>query len=322
MEQTGTSLKLAWTRVYRQKMQGAPAISRLGRSLLLLVCASTVALAQTGQQPGIRSITSAANAAAGLAPESLGTAIGTDLAAGTASSQSVPWPTTLGGITVQVTDSASTPVTRLAGLVFVSPSQINFQVPAGTVPGPATVTINNGQQAISAQVQIGSVAPGLFSVNAQGDAAATGIRVAKPTDQQSHRCSILCGPWRRLPSGAYRFGRRYPRLLVVLRYRAPRAFIARKRGGHDREHDDAGDHAGDIRGSAAANPGARPTEYPAPTDATWSWRCERDGLRRWSGIESCSHSGDVIRGGDIGLGSSHCPWILASATSFIPGEIS
>jgi uncharacterized protein (TIGR03437 family) len=206
MEQTGTSLKLAWTRVYRQKMQGAPAISRLGRSLLLLVCASTVALAQTGQQPGIRSITSAANAAAGLAPESLGTAIGTDLAAGTASSQSVPWPTTLGGITVQVTDSASTPVTRLAGLVFVSPSQINFQVPAGTVPGPATVTINNGQQAISAQVQIGSVAPGLFSVNAQGDAAATGIRVAKPTDRQSHRCSILCGPWRRLPSGAYRFG--------------------------------------------------------------------------------------------------------------------
>ena len=192
MEQTGTSLKLAWTRVYRQKMQGAPAISRLGRSLLLLVCASTVALAQTGQQPGIRSITSAANAAAGLAPESLGTAIGTDLAAETASSQSVPWPTTLGGITVQVTDSASTPVTRLAGLVFVSPSQINFQVPAGTAPGPATVTINNGQQTTSAQVQIGSVAPGLFSVGGQGDAAATGIRVAIPTQQQSPFAVVLC----------------------------------------------------------------------------------------------------------------------------------
>jgi uncharacterized protein (TIGR03437 family) len=192
MEQTGTILKLARTQVYRQQIQGAAVISRLGRSLLVLVCASTVALGQTGQQPGITSITSAANAAAGLAPESLGTAMGTDLAAGTASAQSVPWPTTLGGVTVQVTDAAPTPVTRLAGLLFVSPSQINFQVPAGTAPGTATVTINNGQQTISSQVEIRSVAPGLFSVNAQGDAAATGIRVAIPTQQQSPIAVVFC----------------------------------------------------------------------------------------------------------------------------------
>jgi hypothetical protein len=109
MEQTGATLKLARTPVYRQQIQGGAVITRLGRRLLLLVCASIVALAQTGQQPGITSITSAANAASGLAPESLGTAMGTDLAAGAASAQSVPWPTTLGGVTVQVTDSAPTP---------------------------------------------------------------------------------------------------------------------------------------------------------------------------------------------------------------------
>ena len=192
MEQTGTLLKLARTPVDRQQIQGVAVVSRLGRSLLLLVCASTVALAQTGQQPGITSITSAANAAAGLAAESLGTAMGTDLAAGTASAQTIPWPTTLDGVTVQVTDSAPTPATRLAGLLFVSPSQINFQVPAGTAPGPATVTINNGQQAISAQVQISSVAPGLFSVGGQGDAAAIGIRVAIPTQQQSPIAVVFC----------------------------------------------------------------------------------------------------------------------------------
>lgn len=164
----------------------------LGRSLLLLLCASAVALAQTSQQPGITSVTSAANAAAGLAPESLGTAMGTDLAGGTATAQGLPWPTTLGGVTVQVTDSAPTPVTRLAGLLFVSPSQISFQVPAGTATGPATVTIHNGQQTISAPVQIGSVAPGLFSVGDQGDAVATGIRVAIPTQLQSPVAVVLC----------------------------------------------------------------------------------------------------------------------------------
>ena len=82
-------------------------------------------------------------------------------------------------------------MTRPAGLLFVSPSQINFQVPAGTATGPARVTINNGQQTISAQVQIGSVTPGLFSVNAQGDAAATGIRTI-PTQQQSPIAVVFC----------------------------------------------------------------------------------------------------------------------------------
>ena len=47
----------------------------------------------------------------------------------------MPWPTVLGGVTVQVTDSGS--ATRIAGLLFVSPGQINFQIPWETTPGTA-----------------------------------------------------------------------------------------------------------------------------------------------------------------------------------------
>src|ERR1700674_505663 len=159
----------------------------LRRNTLLLVCSSIVGLAQTTQQV---TITSAASASVGLAPESLATATGMNLATGTATAQSVPWPTTLGGVTVQVTDSAS--MTRMAGLLFVSSMQINFEVPAGTAVGAATITINNGGPPISAQIQIHAVAPGLFSIDAQGIAAATAIRVVIPTQIQSPVSVFLC----------------------------------------------------------------------------------------------------------------------------------
>jgi uncharacterized protein (TIGR03437 family) len=119
-------------------------------------------------------ITSAASASAGISAEGLATATGSGLAGQTASAQSSPWPTTLGGVTVQVQDSGS--VARLAGLLFVSPGQINFQSPPGTALGPAAVTINNGGAPVTTIVQIQPVAPALFAVNEQGVAAATAVR--------------------------------------------------------------------------------------------------------------------------------------------------
>jgi len=151
----------------------------LRRYILLLVCSSIAGLAQINRQV---TVTSAAGASIGLAPESLATATGS-LAVGIATAQPAPWPTTLGGVTVQVTDSAS--VTRLAGLLFVSPAQINFEVPAGTALGMATVTVDNGGPTISAQVPIQPVAPGLLSINDLNIAAATAIQIAIPTLMQS-----------------------------------------------------------------------------------------------------------------------------------------
>jgi uncharacterized protein (TIGR03437 family) len=107
-----------------------------------------------------------------------------------AKAASTPWPTTLGGVTVQITDSAS--VSRPAGLLFVSPTQINFEVPAGTAPGTATVRIDNGVSQTPATVQIQPVAPGLFVINDLDIAAATAIRVVIPTQLQSPVTVFQC----------------------------------------------------------------------------------------------------------------------------------
>src|SRR5437773_473024 len=100
------------------------------RAWVLVSCFCSLAAAQNAV------VTSAASTAAGLAPESLATIFGANLAAATAQGTQ-PLPATLAGVTVEVADSLS--VTRTAGLLLVSPSQINFEVPAGTAPGPATV---------------------------------------------------------------------------------------------------------------------------------------------------------------------------------------
>jgi len=149
------------------------------RSLALSLLLPASLLAQSSSLK----ITSAASASAGITIEGLTTATGTGLATQTASATSMPWPTSLGGANVQVQDSDS--VTRPEGLFFVSPTQINFQIPAGTALGPATITVNNGGAPMSTIVTIQAVAPALFALNSQGVAAATAMRFVLPTGQGS-----------------------------------------------------------------------------------------------------------------------------------------
>jgi uncharacterized protein (TIGR03437 family) len=121
-----------------------------------------------------------------LASEAIAAAFGTGLAATTQIANTLPLPTTLAGTTLRVRDSQG--VERYAALFFVSPSQINYLVPAGTANGLATVTVNTSDgNLIIGTVNISTVAPGLYSANAdgQGVAAAVALRI-KANGEQSY----------------------------------------------------------------------------------------------------------------------------------------
>src|SRR5438067_7203186 len=74
-----------------------------------------------------------------IAPGSLITIFGTQLASRTAQADTIPLSTSLGGVTVTfVSDSK----TIKAPLLFVNSGQINAQVPWDIVPSGSTATVN------------------------------------------------------------------------------------------------------------------------------------------------------------------------------------
>lgn len=129
-------------------------------------------------------VSAASYAGQPLAPESIVTAFGAGLA-GVTQTAGETLPETLAGTSVKLTDSAGT--ARLARLFFVSPGQLNYQIPPGTAHGTASVTVTNRDRTVAlAQLQIEPVAPGLFTADASGRgwAAAVVLRV-KPDGTQS-----------------------------------------------------------------------------------------------------------------------------------------
>jgi uncharacterized protein (TIGR03437 family) len=111
-----------------------------------------------------------------LAPESIATAFGAELASGAASPTSLPLPTDLNGTVVTVTDSAGK--ARQSPLFFVSPAQVNYEIPAGTATGIAQVVIASPKGKSSASVEIASFAPAFFQMNAAGLAAGSALLVS------------------------------------------------------------------------------------------------------------------------------------------------
>jgi len=89
-----------------------------------------------------------------------------------------PLPTTLAGVTIEVTDSAGQ--TRQSPQFFASPGQVNAMIPNETAEGMATMTVMpDGGDPQSTMIMIGATGPGVFAVNqiGSGQAAAAGIRV-------------------------------------------------------------------------------------------------------------------------------------------------
>jgi len=138
----------------------------------------TISLLMSKSQGGpalVRALSTASDTAI-VAPESLATLM-TATPADAGTSASPPWPTRLGGISLEVSDSAG--AVRLAPLVFVSPSQINFRVPADTALGEATLAIVSDRGTSQAgSMQVDAAAPGLFVVSREANIpAATAVRV-------------------------------------------------------------------------------------------------------------------------------------------------
>lgn len=111
-------------------------------------------------------IVSAASYRPLVAPNSLASLFGSNIANSTTTAQldaNQLLPTQLAGVTLQINGTA-------ASLLYVSPGQINFLVPPGTVLGTAQVSLQStpGATPILSTMQVGIVAPGLFSQDATG----------------------------------------------------------------------------------------------------------------------------------------------------------
>lgn len=101
-------------------------------------------------------------------------AFGPTLATGTTGAPGLPLPTSLAGTSIKVRDSNG--VERLAPLFYVSPDQVNYQIPAGTAAGAATVMIvnNNGVGAMGT-IDVKAAAPSVFAINATGAGPAAAV---------------------------------------------------------------------------------------------------------------------------------------------------
>lgn len=127
---------------------------------------------------GITNVRAASYVGPELASDSIASAFGTELAGEVASASFLPLPTTLAGTTVNITDSKG--MSKAAPLFFVSPSQVNYLIPAGLADGIASVTITNRADVVSrGSLLLNAAAPSLFSADASGKgwAAAEVVRV-------------------------------------------------------------------------------------------------------------------------------------------------
>jgi uncharacterized protein (TIGR03437 family) len=111
-------------------------------------------------QPRVNSIGQAADFTGPLAPGTLATLFGSNLATTPASAASVPLPTVLGGVTVRVNGN-------VVPLTFANPTQINFQLPTNIAPGPASLSVTTAVGSSSpVNFTVAARAPGVFQYGA------------------------------------------------------------------------------------------------------------------------------------------------------------
>lgn len=146
---------------------------------------TTLKALATSNQPNVTSVNDAADYSLVVAPGSLAVVFGSNLSTANMSAPSIPLNTSLGGTTVNING-------RSAPLLYVSPGQINLQIPYETAPGVARVTVSNGSQTSAAfQFLVQATSIGIFgygtghgivqnadySLNASGNPSTSGSTV-------------------------------------------------------------------------------------------------------------------------------------------------
>jgi len=133
----------------------AVAIDSSGKIYIADTSNSTIRVL-TPQAPTVTagSVVNAATFAAPVSPGSLASVFGSMFTGGKGGAN-LPLPSTLAGTSITVN---SVP----APLLYVSPGQINFQIPWETQPGNATVVVSNGLTSNTVTVQVLGASPGLF----------------------------------------------------------------------------------------------------------------------------------------------------------------
>lgn len=105
----------------------------------------------------------------GNASSAIVASFGSNLAGGIEVAKSLPLPTELGGVSVLIDG-------RPAGLFFISPGQINYQVPDDLLPGAAQVTVmRNGQAVAQGTLELGNVSPSIFTADSSGAGVPAGL---------------------------------------------------------------------------------------------------------------------------------------------------
>ena len=114
-------------------------------------------LSANAQTPSVGGVANAASGATTIAPGSLASIFGSELASGLAQADSVPLSNKIGDVSVTFN---SIP----APLLFVSPGQVNVQVPGAIPGGTATVVVTrNGVSSPPQSLQVGTFSPGVFA---------------------------------------------------------------------------------------------------------------------------------------------------------------
>ena len=127
----------------------------------------------TAAQSGPRTVSAASFGFSAISSKSIVAGFGVNLSNATLSATSSLLPTSLGGASIAVLDFKG--VERLSPLFFVSPFQINYQIPAGTAPGPALLKFTNGAQVVTGSTIVASSAISIFTTNLSGTGPAAAL---------------------------------------------------------------------------------------------------------------------------------------------------